>query len=159
MTAITRPFDEHRYATGLNLTRAPLDVLALARELANDDDYLPTRTAAHRLDIPTPFGRGLRSLNAAYKRIRRLRDAGLLHTQLMWATGNGGGYPIKVPRRDGGKGIELRSWLIAWPTSPERWGEPDEVESRFDPPAASISGHGIDKTEKVRNPTWHSNCR
>ena len=26
MTAITRPFDEHRYPTGLNLTRALLDV-------------------------------------------------------------------------------------------------------------------------------------
>lgn len=123
MSGLTPPFDEKAYAH-LNLSRALLDVLALARELANDDEYLRTRTVAERLGI---------TLNAAYKRIRRLRDRGLLQTQLMWCTDNGGGHPIKVPRRDGKKGIELRSWLVAWPTSPEQWGEPDEIESRFDP--------------------------
>ena len=91
MTAITRPVDEHRYPTGMNLTRALLDLLVLARELANAGEYLRTRTAAERLDI---------SLYAAYKHIRRLRDLGLLHTQLMWATDNGGGHPNNLPRRE-----------------------------------------------------------
>ena len=124
MSAITRPFDESRYPPGLGLTRALLDVLALARELANTGEYLRTRTVAERLGL---------TLNAAYKRIRRLRDAGLLHTQLMWATDGSGSYPIKVPRRDGKKGIELRSWLVAWPSPPDQWGKPDTIERRFDP--------------------------
>jgi hypothetical protein len=124
MSAITRPFDESRYPPGLGLTRALLDVLALACELANTDEYLRTRTVAERLGL---------TLNAAYKRIRRLRDAGLLHSQLMWITDGSGSYPIKVPRRDGQRGIELRSWLIAWPAPSDQSGEPDTVESRFDP--------------------------
>jgi hypothetical protein len=124
MSAITRPFDEDRYSANPSLSRALLDVLALSRELANAGEYLRTTIAAERLDI---------SLNAAYKRIRKLRDAGLLHSQLMWLTDAGGSYPIKVPRRDGKCGIELRSWLIAWPTSPEQWGRPDTIEHRFDP--------------------------
>lgn len=123
MSGLTRPFDEVAYAS-LNLSRALLDVLALARELANAGEYLRTRSAAERLGI---------TANAAYKRIRRLRELGLLHTQLMWVTDNGGAHPIRVPRRDGKKGIELRSWLIAWPVSPEGWGRADAIESRFDP--------------------------
>jgi hypothetical protein len=124
MSAITSPFDESRYPPRLGLTRALLDALALARELANTGEYLRTRTVAERLGL---------TLNAAYKRIRRLRDAGLLHTQLMWVTDDSGSHPIKVPRKDGKKGIELRSWLVAWPVPPERWGEPDTIDHRFDP--------------------------
>lgn len=143
MLAITRPFDENHYPTHLGLTRALLDVLALARELANDGGYLRTRIAAERLDI---------TFNAAYKRIRRLRDLGLLHTQLMWCTDDGGSHPIKVPRRDGRKGIELRSWLVAWPTLSEQWGKPDEVESRFDPRSRKYTWVRDNRKKKARNP-------
>ena len=121
MTAITRPFDEDDYPP---VPEALLEVLALARELANAGEQLRTMTVADRLGI---------SRNAAYKRIRRLRQRGLLRSQLMWITDKGGSYPIKVKRRDGRKGIELRSWLESWPAGQERWGEPDDVESRFDP--------------------------
>ena len=124
MKAITRPYDEDDYPEEMGLTRALLDVLALARELANEGRYLRTRTAAERLGI---------SRNAAYKRIRRLRDMGLLRTQLMWVTGEDGGYPVRVPRRDGKRGVELRSWLVAWPAPAQQWGEADEIQGRFDP--------------------------
>ena len=65
MTAITRPFDEDSYPA---LPEALLEVLALARELANAGTHLRTMTVAERLDI---------TRNAAYKRIRRLRELGL----------------------------------------------------------------------------------
>ena len=121
MTAITRPFDEDSYPP---LPEALLDVLALARELANASTHLRTMTVAERLSI---------SRNAAYKRIRRLRELGLLRSQLNWITGGSGSYPIRTRRRDGRKGVELRSWLESWPVSRERWGQPDATQDRFDP--------------------------
>ena len=121
MTAITRPFDEDSYPP---LPEALLDVLALARELANDGRHLRTATVAERLSI---------TRNAAYKRIRRLRELGLLRSQLAWITGGRGSYPIRIKRRDGRKGVELRSWLESWPVGRERWGQPDHTQDRFDP--------------------------
>ena len=89
MTAITRPFDEDSYPA---LPEALLEVLALARELANAGQHLRTMTVAERLSI---------SRNAAYKRIRRLRELGLLRSQLIWITDGSGSYPItsQAPRR------------------------------------------------------------
>ena len=121
MTAITRPFDEDSYPP---LPEALLEVLALARELANTGQRLRTTTVAERLSI---------TRNAAYKRIRRLRELGLLRSQLIWITDESGSYPIRARRRDGGKGAELRSWLESWPAGRERWGEPDATQDRFDP--------------------------
>ena len=121
MTAITRPFDEDSYPP---LPEALLDVLALARELSNVGQRLRTMTVAERLDI---------SRNAAYKRIRRLRELGLLRSQLIWITDESGSYPIRTRRRDGRKGAELRSWLESWPVGRERWGQPDAKQDRFDP--------------------------
>ena len=121
MTAITRPFDEDSYPA---LPEALLEVLALARELANAGEHLRTMTVAERLDI---------SRNAAYKRIRRLRELGLLRSQLIWITDESGSYPIRARRRDGRKGAELRSWLESWPVGRERWGQPDATQDRFDP--------------------------
>lgn len=121
MTAITRPFDEESYPP---LPEALLEVLALARELANAGQRLRTTTVAERLSI---------TRNAAYKRIRRLRELGLLRSQLIWITDKSGSYPIRARRRDGRKGAELRSWLESWPVSRERWGRPDATQDRFDP--------------------------
>ena len=121
MTAITRPFDEDSYPA---LTEALLEVLALARELANAGKHLRTMTVAERLSI---------TRNAAYKRIRRLRELGLLGSQLIWITDESGSYPIRARRRDGRKGAGLRSWLESWPVGRERWGQPDARQDRFDP--------------------------
>ena len=121
MTAITRPFDEDSYPA---LPEALLEVLALARELANAGRHLRTTTVAERLSI---------TCNAAYKRIRRLRELGLIRSQLMWITDESGSYPITTRRRDGRKGAELRSWLESWPVGRERWGQPDATQDRFDP--------------------------
>ena len=121
MTAITRPFDEDSYPA---LPEALLEVLALARELANAGQRLRTMTVVERLSI---------SRNAAYKRIRRLRELGLLRSQLIWITDGSGSYPIRIKRRDGRKGAELRSWLESWPADQERWGQPDAMQDRFDP--------------------------
>jgi hypothetical protein len=115
---ITRPFDESTYP--IELPPALAEIIAFAREQANaGQSHVTNQMIAEHFDI---------TLNAAYKRTRRLRDLGIFRSHLMWITRNGGSY---AARQSNG---ELWSWLELYLQPLDRWGDqPDDVQTNFDP--------------------------
>ena len=89
---VTLPFDQDGYPIPLTPTQAAIVALwrnsaAFAREQANSGHpVITTRLVAEHFGL---------TLNAAYKRLRRLRDKGIFYSQLIWIT------------RDNGQGSEL----------------------------------------------------
>jgi len=115
----TIPFDEETYPR-LYFSRQQLAVIALAREI--HPDPLRTKTVAEH------FGW---SFNKTYKVLRRLRDKGVFHSQLVWVTLPNGAHAARV-EPDGTR--RLFSWLELYLQPVERWGRrPDEIQIRFRP--------------------------
>jgi hypothetical protein len=115
----TIPFDQDKYP--LPLPPALSSVVAFAREQANlDQPVITTRQVAERFDI---------SMNAAYKRLRRLRDLGVFQSQLIWITRDNGSRKA-VSHDDGEK--HLWSWLELTLRPMSEWGQqPDLIQKRF----------------------------
>jgi hypothetical protein len=83
---VTLPFDQDGYPIPLTPTQAA--IVAFACEQANSGQpVITTRLVAEHFGL---------TLNAAYKRLRRLRDKGVFYSQLLWIT------------RDNGQGNEPR---------------------------------------------------
>jgi len=115
----TIPFDEATYPR-LRFTRQQLDVIALAREIQPE----PIRTRI----VAEHFGW---THNKAYKVLRRLRDKGVFHSQLMWVTLPNGAHAARV-EPDGTR--RLFSWLELYLQPVEHWGRrPDDIQTRFRP--------------------------
>ena len=77
------------------------------------------------------------SLNKAYKILRRLRDKGVFHSQLMWVILPNGAHAARV-EEDGSR--RLFSWLELHLQPMAQWGKvPDQVQTRFDP---RVNGQG-----------------
>jgi len=115
----TRPFDEHAYPR-LCFSEQQLAVIALARGIHPE----PIRTRV----VAEHFGW---TLNKAYKVLRRLRDKGVFHSQLMWVTLPNGAHAARV-EPDGTR--RLFSWLELYLQPVEHWGRrPDEIQTCFRP--------------------------
>ena len=122
MPAVTLPFDQGEYPIPLTATQAA--IVAFAREQANSGQpVITTRLVAEHFGL---------TLKAAYKRLRRLRDKGVFHSQLIWITRDNGSR--KAVSRDGNGNKRLYSWLELYLRPMTEWGqEPDQVQKRFDP--------------------------
>jgi DNA-binding transcriptional regulator YhcF (GntR family) len=120
--AVTTPFDQDEYPISLTATQAA--IVAFAREQANGGyPVITTRLVAEHFGL---------TLNAAYKRLRRLRDKGIFYSQLLWITRDNGSRKA-VSRDENGK-KRLYSWLELYLRPMTEWGqEPDQVQKRFDP--------------------------
>ena len=118
----TIPFDQDEYP--ILLTTMQAAIVAFAREQANSGQLvITTRQVAEHFGI---------SMNAAYKRLRRLRDKGVFQSQLIWITRDNGSRKA-VGRDENGK-KRLWSWLELTLRPMTKWGqEPDQVQKRFDP--------------------------
>jgi len=118
----TIPFDQGEYPVLLTARQAA--IVAFAREQANSGQpVITTRQVAEHFGI---------SMNAAYKRLRRLRDKGVFQSQLIWITRDNGSRKA-VGRDENGK-KRLWSWLELTLRPMNEWGqEPDQVQKRFDP--------------------------
>lgn len=121
-TPVTLPFDQDEYPIPLTATQAA--IVAFARERANGGrPVITTRLVAEHFGL---------TLNAAYKRLRRLRDRGVFHSQLIWITRDNGSR--KAVSRDENGNKRLYSWLELYLRPMTEWGqEPDQVQKRFDP--------------------------
>ena len=114
---VTRPFDEDTYPR-LYFSRQQLDVIALAREM--HPRPIRTKLVAERFGC---------SMHQAYQVLRRLRDKGIFHSQLLWITLPNGNHAAKV-EEDGTR--RLFSWLVLYLQPMNRWGhEPDEIQICF----------------------------
>jgi len=124
---VTRPFDESDYPR-LYFSQQQLGVIALARERAPQP--LRTVTVAHH------FGW---TENKAYKILRRLRDKGVFHSQLIWVTLPNGCHAARV-EPDGTR--RLFSWLELYLQPVEHWGRwPHEIQIRFRSNSTRIHQH------------------